>query len=73
MLRNDSKYEFLTGENVLPEKDLLEKAAIMKRFEHLAFSKELETQIDIAKKQYRKLEKVLSLIKQLKKNSTQKL
>ena len=34
-LGNVSKYEFLTGKNVLPEKDLLEKAAIMERFEHL--------------------------------------
>ena len=30
---NVSKYEFLTGKDVLPEKDLLEKAA-MKRFEY---------------------------------------
>ena len=29
---NVSKYEFLTGKDVLPEKDLLEKAATMKRF-----------------------------------------
>ena len=28
--RNASKYEFLTGKNVLPEKDLLEKAATTK-------------------------------------------
>ena len=27
------KYEFLTGKDVLPEKDLLEKAATIKRFE----------------------------------------
>ena len=31
---NVSNYEFLTGKDVLPEKDLLEKAAIMKRFEY---------------------------------------
>ena len=29
---NVSKYEFLTGKEVLPEKDLLEKAATKKRF-----------------------------------------
>ena len=29
---NFSKYEFLTGKDVLPEKDLLEKAATMKKF-----------------------------------------
>ena len=27
---NVSKYEFLTGKNILPEKDLLEKAATIK-------------------------------------------
>ena len=30
---NVSKYKFLTGKDVLPEKDLLEKAAALKRFE----------------------------------------
>ena len=30
--RNISKYEFLTGKDVLTEKDLLEKAATIKRF-----------------------------------------
>ena len=30
---NVSKYEFLTGKDVLPEKDLLEKAAATKRLE----------------------------------------
>ena len=31
---NVSKYEFLTGKDVLPEKELLEKAAAIKRFEY---------------------------------------
>ena len=31
--KNVSKYEFLTGKDVLPKKDLLEKAAALKRFE----------------------------------------
>ena len=30
---NVSKYEFFTGKDVLPEKDLLENVATMKRFE----------------------------------------
>ena len=30
---NISRYEFSTGKDVLPEKDLLEKAATMKKFE----------------------------------------
>ena len=34
----------------LPEKDLLEKAAIMKRVEYSPLGKELKAQIDIAKK-----------------------
>ena len=36
---NVSGYEFLTGKDVLPEKDLLEKAATMKRFEYLSLGK----------------------------------
>ena len=52
---NVSKYEFLTGEDVLPEKDLLEKAATMKRFEYSYLTKELNAQTDIARKQYQKL------------------
>ena len=37
-----SKYEFLTGKYVLPEKDLLEKAATLKRFEYLLLGSELK-------------------------------
>ena len=36
---NVSKYEFLTGKDVWPENDLLEKAAIMKRFEYFPLGK----------------------------------
>ena len=39
---NVSKYEFLTGKDVLPENDLLEKAAANKRFEYSPLGKELE-------------------------------
>ena len=31
---NVSKYEFLSGKDVLPEKNLLEKVAALKRFEY---------------------------------------
>ena len=55
---NISKYEFLTGNDVLPEKDLLEKAATMKRFEYLLLGKELKAQTDIAKKRYQKLNNI---------------
>ena len=49
---NVSKYEFLTGRDVLPEQDLLEKAATTKRFEYSPLGKELKAQTDIVKKQY---------------------
>ena len=48
--RNVSKYEFLTGKDILPVKELLEKAATIKRFKYLPLGKELKAQIDIAKK-----------------------
>ena len=53
---NVSKYEFLTGKDVLLEKDLLKKDATIKRFEYSPLSKEIKTQTDIAKKQYQKLD-----------------
>ena len=56
---NVGKYEFLTGEKVLPEKWVLEKAATIKRFEYSPLGSELKKQIDIAnKKQYQGLDKV---------------
>ena len=48
---NISKYESLTG------KDLLEKAAALKRFGNSLSGKELKPQTDIAKKQYQELDK----------------
>ena len=39
----------MTSKDVLPEKDLLEKAASMKRFEYSPLSKELRAQTDIEK------------------------
>ena len=39
-----TKYKFLTGKDILPEKDLLEKAATMKRFEYSPLGKELKAQ-----------------------------
>ena len=43
--------------------DLLEKAVTIKKIEYSPLVKELEAQIDIAKKQYQKLDKILHLIK----------
>ena len=48
---NVSKCEFFTGKDVLPEKDLLEKAT-RKRFKYSPLGKKLKAQTDIAKKQY---------------------
>ena len=46
----------MTGKDVLPENDCLEKAATIKRFEYLPLSKELKVQTDIGKRQYQKLD-----------------
>ena len=53
---NVSKYDFLSDKDLLPEKDLPEKAAATKRFEYSLLDKELKAQTDISKKQYQKLE-----------------
>ena len=52
---NVSKYEFLTGKDVLPEKHLPEKAATMKRFKYSPLGKELKKQTSVAEKHYKKL------------------
>ena len=64
---NISKYEFLTGKYVLPEKDMLEKAATMKRFECPLLGKKLKAQTDVVKKQYQKLDNTLKFDKKTKK------
>ena len=66
---NVSKYEFLTGNDVLPEKDLLEKAATVKRFEYLLLGKELKAQTDIAKKRYQKLNNIYEFDKIIKRKT----
>ena len=45
---NVGKYEFLIGD-VLPKKGLLEKAALIKRFEYFALGNEFKKQNDITK------------------------
>ena len=54
---NVSKYVFLTGKVVVTEKDLLEKAATMKRFEYSPLGKELKKQTSVAKKQFQSFNK----------------
>ena len=46
---NGSKYEFLIGKDVFPERDLLKKAVAMERFEYS------KTQTDNSKKEYQKV------------------
>lgn len=43
------KYDFLIAKDVLPEKNLLERAAITKIFEYSPLGREVEKQTDIAK------------------------
>ena len=54
---NVSKYEFLTGKDVLLEKEMLQKAVTIKSFEYVALDTELKKQTDIAKKTVSKLDK----------------
>ena len=53
-LENVSKCEFLTGKDVLAGKDLLEKAAAIKRFEYLPLGEKSKAQTNAAEKQYQK-------------------
>ena len=46
---NVSTYAFLTGKDVLPKKELPEKAAAMKRFQYSPLSKQLKAQTDTPK------------------------
>ena len=48
----------MADEDLLPQKDLLEKAATMKKFWYSSLNKELNAETDIAKKQYQELHKV---------------
>ena len=57
---NVNKYEFLTGKDVLPGKDLLEKAATMKRSKYSPLGKELKKQTSVAEKQYQDFDKVFN-------------
>ena len=56
--RSVGKYEFLTGEDILPEKNLLEKAGTIKIFEYWTLGSELEKQTSITKDQYQGLDRV---------------
>ena len=53
----------MTGEEVLPEKDMLEKSATIKSFGYSPLGNEQETQTDIAKKQCQDLDKAFKFDK----------
>ena len=57
----------MTDNDVLPGKDLLEKAATIKKFEYSPLDKELNAQTDTAKKQYQKLDNTFEFDKTIKK------
>ena len=48
-------YEFLNSKDVLPEKDLLEKAVALKRFEYSPLGTELKAQTSVVEKHDQKL------------------
>ena len=48
----------MTGKDVSPKKDLLEKAAAIKRFEYSPLGSELKKKISIAEKHYQVLYKL---------------
>ena len=58
----------MTGKYILPEKDLLEIAASIKRFEYSLLGIELKAQTDIAKKQYQKPDNTFKFDKNVKKS-----
>ena len=57
---NVSKYEFSTGKDLLTEKNFLEKAATMKRFEYSPSSKELKKRTKVCETQYQSFDKVFN-------------
>ena len=69
-LGNISKYESLTGKDVLPEKGLLEKAATNKIFEYSTLDKGLQKQTSVAEKQYKKFDNAFEFEKIIKKRKT---
>lgn len=48
---NVIKYKFLAGKDVLPEKDVLEKAVTIRRFEYSTLGSELKKQYKLLKHQ----------------------
>ena len=68
----DNEIKQTKAPDVLPEKDLLERASTLKRFEYLSLDKKLKAQFNAAEKQYQKL-KFLKALKRTKKTQTVEL
>ena len=58
----------MTGKYILPGKELIGKAAALKKFENSLLGEELKTQTDIVKKQYQKLDNTFGFDKIIKKD-----
>ena len=50
----------MTGRDVLPEKDLLGKAAALKRFEYSPLGKELKKETSVAEKHFQIFDKIFN-------------
>ena len=55
---NFSKYEFLSGKDVLTKKDLLKEASSLKKLEYSPLGKELTAQTNVVEKQYQVFNKL---------------
>ena len=62
----------MTGKDVLPIKDLLEKAATIKKSEYYLLGKELKAETDIAKKQYQGLDQIYEFVEAINRQGTLK-
>ena len=62
----------MTGKDVLPEKDLLEKAAAISRFEYSALSKKLKKKTSVTEEQYQELDDTFEFGKIIKKENYSK-
>ena len=60
----------MTGKDILSERDLLGKAAKMKRFEYSPLGKKLKAQADTAKMQCQKLEDAFGFDEIIKKENS---
>ena len=65
---NISKYEFLTGKDVLPEKDLPKKAAAIKEFKYFSSGNKLKKQTSVAEKQYQIFDNIFEFNKKKEKS-----